>query len=188
MKDEPVDVLDERGKKTGLVLMKSEAHAKSLWHGVIHIWLYNSKGEVLMQKRSPQKIISPNAWDVAAGGHITAGEVPKGAAVKEAGEEISLKISKDELKFIGRRKFTHQMEGWKNQLFISSYILKKDVNASGLKLEVEEVSGVKWIKLDELEKMLNDPSEEEDFIPDIRVDCNAALAEIRRALNKKEQE
>jgi isopentenyl-diphosphate delta-isomerase len=64
VKDEPVDVLDKQGRKTGQILMKSKVHAQSCWHAVAHLWIYNSNDEFLLQKRAPDKQVWPNVWDV----------------------------------------------------------------------------------------------------------------------------
>ena len=44
------DVLDEQGNKTGKTENKKIIHEKGLWHSAVHIWIYNSKGEILLQK------------------------------------------------------------------------------------------------------------------------------------------
>ena len=186
MKDEPVDIFNERGDKTGQVLTKSEAHDKGLWHPIVHLWIYNSKGEVLMQKRAPQKKVWPNLWDVAVGGHLAAGEAPEDAAIKEAGEELGIKVERQQLQFIDQSKYEHEMEGnWMNRIFIWSYLTKMDIDISKLTLEKEEVSEAKWIEVEELEKILNNSDEARNFSPDIKHDSQIAITEIRKALKNE---
>jgi len=74
--EEIVDVLDEyTGEKTGDVISKNEAHKKGIWHGSIHVLIINNdKTKTLLQKRCADKKLYPNTWDIAVGGHITAGE------------------------------------------------------------------------------------------------------------------
>lgn len=183
MKEEPVDILDEQGNKTGKVLLKSEAHALGLWHPIAHLWIYSSRGQVLMQKRSSQKKVWPNLWDVAVGGHAAAGESFKDTAVKEAGEELGIKVDPKDLKLICQTKNEKKMpEGWINRIIIWAYIIKLDLDISGLTLEEEEVSDAKWVELDELEKALNNPNEVKNFSPDIEDDAKAAIVEIRKEL------
>lgn len=54
MAEEIVDLLDETGKKLGKI-KKSLAHQNGAWHRVVHIWILNSKGQLLIQKRSKEK-------------------------------------------------------------------------------------------------------------------------------------
>ena len=47
-----INVLDENGNPTGEVKTKREIHEQGLWHNAAHVWMYNSKGEILMQLRA----------------------------------------------------------------------------------------------------------------------------------------
>jgi isopentenyldiphosphate isomerase len=180
MKEEPVDILDERGNKTGQTLLKSQAHKQGLWHPVIHLWICNSKGEALMQKRAPQKLIWPNLWDVAVGGHVAAGESPEATAVKETSEELGIKVEPQNLQFIGQSKYEHAMDaGWINRIFIWSYLIKLDIGLSELTLEKREVSDARWFELNELEKALSNPTEAKNFSPDIMQEYPIAIKEMR---------
>ncbi len=51
--EEMLDVLDENGGKTGRVVSNKEVHAQGLWHRVVHVYIYNSQNEILLQLRSP---------------------------------------------------------------------------------------------------------------------------------------
>lgn len=136
-----------------------------------------------MQKRALQKKVWPNLWDVAVGGHLAAGKSPENAAIKEAGEELGIKVGRQQLQFIDQSKYEHEMKGdWINRIFIWSYLTKMDIDISQLSLEKEEVSEAKWVRLDELENALNDPNEFRNFSPDIKHDSRAAINEIHKRL------
>lgn len=183
MKEEPVDVLDEQGNKTGQVLLKSEAHKKGLWHPVAHLWIYNSEGKVLMQKRAPEKLVWPNLWDVAVAGHIAAGDSAESTVIREALEELGIKVGHNQIKFIGNTNFEYEMPGgWMNRIFIWPYITEIDLDIAGLTLEKEEVSEVKWIALDKLEEMFSSPSKAMNFSPDLGKYFKTALTEIRKGI------
>jgi isopentenyldiphosphate isomerase len=168
MRDEPVDIYDEQGNKTGEVLMKSEAHAKSLWHPVIHLWIYNSKKQILVQKRTPIRKVWPNLWDLSVGGHIASGDTPQYTVVKEAREELGLKVEQEQLKFLGRFKFEGQMpDNWINKIHSWSYSIKLEVDLSKLILEKDEVAEVKWLSLEEIQQDLNDPLKSKIYMPDM---------------------
>lgn len=86
--DEVIDELDEKTGEPIRKILKSVAHKNGIWHGSINIVIVNNDGtETLLQRRSPKKGFYPDTWDIAVGGHISAGEVPTLAAQRELQEE-----------------------------------------------------------------------------------------------------
>jgi isopentenyl-diphosphate delta-isomerase len=53
---------------------KQEATTKGIIHRVIRIFITNSKGEILLQRRSDNCYTSPGKWDQSVGGHVDEGE------------------------------------------------------------------------------------------------------------------
>ena len=168
MKEEPVDILDESMNKTGQTMLKSEAHAQSLRHGGAHIWIYNSKGDVLMQLRSPKKLIRPNIWDVSVAGHISAGKTPIQTVVVEAKEELGLDVNPDTLVFLGNTSIDDEMDGWRHRVFLWVYALKMELNPSKLKLEEAETAAVKWVNLNTLATELANPKFKNKYAPTLQ--------------------
>ena len=71
---------------------RGECHNGSrLLHPVVHLHVFNSKGEVYLQKRPEWKDIQPGKWDTAVGGHIDYGEKPEEALHREVGEELGIR-------------------------------------------------------------------------------------------------
>lgn len=90
MIDEMFPLVDAEGNVIGQAT-RGECHSGSmLLHPVIHLHVFNNKGELYLQKRSATKDIQPNKWDSSVGGHIDLGETPEIAALREAKEEIGL--------------------------------------------------------------------------------------------------
>lgn len=88
--EEMLPLTDREGNIIGKAL-RSQCHLdKSLIHPVIHVHIYNSKGEIYLQKRSKNKKIQPGKWDTAVGGHIVYGEPENEALVREAWEEAGV--------------------------------------------------------------------------------------------------
>lgn len=187
MKEEPVDILDEQGNKTGQSLLKSEAHKRGLWHGATHVWIYNSKGEVVMQLRSPKKILRPNIWDVSIGGHIATGKTPKETALTESQEELGLSINLRDLQFIGNGVVDDIIEPghWNHRVYLWIYALKKDnLDPDKLQLEEDETSEVRWLSLDQLAKDIKDPAKVAQYSP-TKISYETALAQIPKLLEAK---
>jgi len=184
MKEEPVDILDEHMSKTGQTMLKSEAHKQGLWHGGAHIWIYNSKGEVLMQLRSPKKIVRPNIWDVSVAGHIAAGKTPLETVVEEAKEELGLLVDPKDLVFLSNESLEDVMPGgWDHRVFLWIYALKSDLNPANLTLEEAETSEVKWVPIKQLEQELNNPEFKNKYSPTPQ-SYNQAIKHIPELLSK----
>ena len=94
-------VVDEEGNTIGRALRSVCHDGKSmLLHPVVHLHLFNTKGELFLQKRSEAKDIQPGKWDTSVGGHVSPGETPREALFREATEELGLNSFVPE--FLGR--------------------------------------------------------------------------------------
>lgn len=96
--EEIFEIVDENDRVIGKAL-RSECHGNpALIHRVAHVLVFNSRREVLLQKRSCYKDIQPGRWDTSVGGHLMPGESYWEAARRESFEEIGL--VDPELKFL----------------------------------------------------------------------------------------
>ena len=81
MKEEFLEVVDEDNRVIGIASRK-EIHEKGLRHRSVHIFIFNTKGDLYLQKRSPSKDQYPELGNLAAG-HTDPGESPLEAAQRE---------------------------------------------------------------------------------------------------------
>ena len=92
-------VVDEQGNITGAAT-RGECHSGSrLLHPVVHLHIFNTKGELYLQKRPEWKDIQPGKWDTAVGGHIGVNEKVEDALKRETFEELG--ITDFEAHFLG---------------------------------------------------------------------------------------
>lgn len=88
--EEMFPVVDEEGNITGAA-SRGECHSGSkLLHPVVHLHLFNSKGELYLQRRPLWKDIQPGKWDTAVGGHVDLGESVEMALRREVREELGV--------------------------------------------------------------------------------------------------
>lgn len=92
--DGPIEwfpVVDEEGNTIGEAPRQVCHDGKSkLLHPVVHLHVFNNKGELFLQKRSENKDIQPGKWDTSVGGHVSPGESILDAVKREAEEELCL--------------------------------------------------------------------------------------------------
>jgi len=85
-------IVDEEGNTIGVAPRNVCHDGKSmLLHPVVHLHLYNRKGELFLQKRAYTKDIQPGKWDTSVGGHVGPGESVENALFRETAEELGLK-------------------------------------------------------------------------------------------------
>lgn len=92
MPEEIFDVVNERDEIID-AKPRSEVHRLGLLHRAVHILVFNSAGEVFLQKRSMSKDTHPGCWDSSCSGHVDHGEDYDFSAVRELSEELGISIS-----------------------------------------------------------------------------------------------
>ncbi len=87
-------------------------------------------------------------WDITVGGSALSGESSQTAIERELFEEIGLKIDLQDAQ-------PHLTINF-NEGFDDVYLIEKEININDLVLQYEEVQGVKWAALEEINKMIDD--------------------------------
>ena len=156
-------VVTEDGEVIGKATRK-ECHSGSfLLHPVIHLHVFNSRGELYLQKRAPDKDIQPGKWDTAVGGHVDYGEETEHALQREVSEELGIKEFKPV--FLRRYKFVSDKEAE----LVSSYYTIFDGDIQPDPVEITE--GKFW-KIADIENQIGKevftPNFENEWITIVR--------------------
>jgi len=145
------EVLDEQGHSTGQVLDRRTVHDQELWHGTVNVWLINSTGEVLLQRRGKNVELHPSVWDVAVGTHIRPQEDPADAAVRCLHDELGISVTKDQLKHLFNiQSATPIGNGKVHRTLGHVFLLKGDIDTSEFTYDSEKIMQLVWKPLVEV--------------------------------------
>ena len=158
---EQIDIFDANLKHLG-VMDRVEAHKLGKWHITFHCWLVNPKDEgyILFQLRSKEMVNFPDMLDVSAAGHLEAGEDTLDG-IREVSEELGIPINMEDLYSLGYRvEVADQKNGQMNREYQAVYLLKSDIPLQSYSPQVEEVTGLLWMRIqDGLELFSNTVNE-----------------------------
>ncbi|MFT3919391.1 isopentenyl-diphosphate Delta-isomerase [Cloacibacterium sp.] len=142
--EEKVVLVTEKDEVLGL-MEKMQAHENGILHRAFSVFLYNSKGEMLLQKRAAEKYHSPNQWTNACCSHPRMEETYEQAAKRRIKEELGIDCELEE-KFwfiykadVGQNLWEHELD----HVFVGNYEGEFNLNK-------EEVAEVRYISLENL--------------------------------------
>jgi len=153
-KDEPADKLGEvwdiydvNRQLTGSKHLRGQELGIGEYHLVVNALILNDDGQVLMQKRSFNKISYPGIWTVATGGSSLAGENSRRALIRELSEELHLRVTSNRLQFINSINYTDWIEDW--------FAVRIDASLTNLVYQSSEIEAIRWTSLQEAIKINN---------------------------------
>lgn len=131
------------------LMEKQQAHINGLLHRAFSVFLFNSKGEMLLQKRASGKYHSPNQWTNAVCSHPKDGETYLEGAQRRLSEELGIQSELSEKFYfiykadVGGGLWEHELD----HVFVGHYEDESDFN-----LNKEEVEEVRFISMQDLDQ------------------------------------
>ena len=153
MSEEKVILVDKNDNQVGL-MPKLEAHEKGVLHRAFSIFIFNSKYELLLQKRASSKYHSGGLWTNTCCSHPREGEDILDAANRRLDEEMGIKTSLRKVyDFIYKAELDNQLtEHEFDHVFYG--VCDRDP-----KLNKDEAEDFKWV---DMETLNNDIIKNED--------------------------
>lgn len=147
------DLYDCDRKLTGEVITRGDDIPKNRYHLVVHVCVFNSKNQMLIQQRQPFKKGWSNMWDLTVGGSAQAGDTSVKAAEREVYEELGYKVDLTNVRPVLTIPFPVGYD--------DIYFIEEDLEIEKLSLQYEEVQQVRWATKEEILQMIDG----EVFIP-----------------------
>ena len=145
----PVQIVDAKDKPIGAASF-NEVWQKNLYHRISRVMLENSHGQILLQKRSSDKLSYPDCWDNSAAGYVDENESYAEAARRELSEELGIKHLK--LREIGY----YYAESFDGQHHFKRFnrVYRGFTDQKPTKLQASELSEVRWYGVDEIKNLI----------------------------------
>ncbi len=145
-REEQVVLVNEKDEQTGLA-GKTEAHAKGLLHRAFSVFVFNERGELLLQQRAAHKYHSPLQWANTCCSHPREGEDLIDAGKRRLKEEMGFSCELEKkFHFIYKASFDNGLiEHELDHVLVGYASVRPDINP-------DEVHDFKWMPLDEVVK------------------------------------
>jgi len=142
--EERVILVNEKDEQLGL-MPKMEAHQKAVLHRAFSVFVFNKKGELLLQQRALDKYHSPGLWTNTCCSHQRDGETNLEAGKRRLQEEMGFYCDLEEVFwFVYKASFDNGLtEHELDHVMTGYYDQDPEINA-------EEVASFKWMLLEDV--------------------------------------
>lgn len=152
--DEILDIVDENNEVVGQTT-RGECYKKGLLHRAVNIFIFNSKGEVFLHKRSNKKLKYPGAWDMSSSEHVRARESFDQAVKRGLKEELGIKVSLKLIIPIHRIDSGYQS---KKDTYLDNELIQtyKGIYDGEMNFDPNEIADGKFFTVEEVNQMIAD--------------------------------
>ena len=151
--EEKVILVSETDGQLGL-MGKMEAHKKGILHRAFSVFVFNKKGELLLQQRALDKYHSPGLWTNTCCSHQRDGESSLGAGKRRLKEEMGFQCDLEEVFwFIYSAAFDNGLTEHELDHVMVGYYDNDPV------INLQEVASFKWMPLDKVKQDIADHPE-----------------------------
>jgi len=151
--EEQVILVNEQDEQLGL-MPKMEAHEKASLHRAFSVFIFNGKGELLLQQRAKEKYHSPLLWTNTCCSHQRNGETNLEAGKRRLQEEMGFACNlKEVFWFVYKAPFDNGLtEHELDHVMVGYYDNDPVINR-------EEVESFQWMQMEDVEKDIAQNSE-----------------------------
>ena len=138
------DIYDKDRNRTGRLHRRGTPWKKGEYGLVVCVWVYNSKGEILLTRRAKEKSFA-GTWE-NSGGAAQAGEDSLQAITRELREETGIQASMEEFSLLesARDRYCHY----------DFYTLYRDIPIQEITLQPGETDGAQWATFEKIHEMI----------------------------------
>lgn len=136
------DLYDENKCLTGETILKGEKVPKGRYYITVVVWIQNTKGEFLIQKRTEKK---DGKW-ATTGGHPISGQSSKQGIYTEIKEELGIDLSNKDTILFKTIKTEDD--------FVDLYYISTDIEIKDIVIQEEEVVSAKWASINDIKDMI----------------------------------
>ncbi len=154
-----IDVLSDSGLRTGEILPRTQIHRLGKKHRAVHLYLFNSNNELLLQRRALTVDHAPGVFGISVTAHVDAGEFSAATVRREVAEELGLDATQLQIDFL----FSFFQEAILHETYIDRqfndiYVTRADVASERIQFDRAEVAEVKFVSLERFQDLFSDPS------------------------------
>lgn len=145
------DLYDKNRVPTGKTMVRGECVPENCFHLVVHVWIHDGKGRYLISQRSKTAHNNPLLWE-CVGGSALAGESSISAALREAEEELGVRLSSAD----GKLLFTKVREVINEVRFcdiVDVWLFRYNGTVELKNATTDEVEQARWMTAGEIQKL-----------------------------------
>lgn len=165
--DELLPMVDDQGNVIGKMTRGKAHDGSKVLHPVVHLHVFNSKGELYLQHRPHWKFIQPDRWDTATGGHIGYGESINEALQREVEEELGI------TQFVPKliRKYVYESQQERELIYVFHTVYDGEIYPSETELD-----GGRFFSAEEIRQLIG----KDTFTPNFEYEYINVIDKSRR--------